>query len=570
MKEFVEKTVGRVRESWSKWSPVQKIIFIGIFVVIIGGAIALVSFNATPSHIRIFGSKVTDQELVGRITTSLDSSGITYTLSPDGQEFYVDNEKTARKARAILVREGLTPGQIDPWNLFDVQRWTTTQLEQNVNLQRSLTQQLTLHLESLDDVDSANVTIAFPKDQLFAEDKQPVTASIVILPRPGSDITTNQKKIQGIVKLVQFAVPELKAENITITDKNGILLNDFSMLDIQNQMERVNVELERKKKQEQLYYQKIKDALSAVVSPGRVRVINVEYEVNTDAVTKTDREIKPITLVPDNPLTPYSELQITPNILAGRQTSSVDFKGSGFNPEGPPGQEGQTPPAYQDLQSATGTYSQNTATENFVYNQSDSAVVQTPWKRERISVSVAIDGIWNAEYNEAGEKIVNPDGSIKRDYVRVSPEDVEKIRGLVRAAVGYDAARGDQVTVEEIQFDRTAQFALEDAAYRREQMTGTFMVWGVLALLALVGIIVVGQLIARERERRRRLREEELARQHQAMREAALRSLEVDQIDPDSSIDRVHNELQEHAMTMARERPQDVAQLIRTWLSDEQ
>ncbi len=570
MKEFLGKALSRVRLAWGKWSMVQKIIFAGIMIGVIAGIIGLVSFNATPSHIRIFGSKVADEELRSRITTSLDTAGIPYTLSSDGQEFYVENEKIARKARAILVREGLTPGQMDPWSLFDVQRWTTTQLEQSVNLQRSLTQQLKLHLESLDDVDSANVTIAFPKDQLFAEDKQPVTASIVIVPKPGSDITTNQRKIQGIVKLVQFAVPELKSENITITDRQGILLNDFSMLDIQTQQERVSVELDRKAKQEQMYTQRIRDALGAVLTPGRVRIINVEYEMNTDSVTKVDREITPITLVPDNPLTPYSELQITPNILAGRQTSSVEFKGSGFNPEGPPGQEGQTPPAYQDLQSATGTYSQNTATENFVYNQSDSTIVQTPWKRQRISVSVAIDGVWVPELDAEGKKALNPDGSIKRTYVPVSPEDVEKIRGLVRSAVGYDASRGDQVTVEEIPFDRTSQFALEDAAYRRERMAGTFIMWGIFAFMTLVFVLVIGHLIARERERRRRLREEELARQHQAMREAALRSLEVDQIDPDVSIEGAHNELQEHAMAMARERPQDVAQLIRTWLSDEQ
>ncbi|MGL4523947.1 MAG: flagellar basal-body MS-ring/collar protein FliF [Spirochaetia bacterium] len=570
MKDFFEKAKVRVTESWKKWTGMQKVIFLGVLLAVFAGIGALVSFNATPVHIRVFGSKIADEELRNRVTTSLDSAGVPYTLSPDGQEFYVENEKIARKARAILVREGLTPGQVDPWNLFDVQRWTTTQLEQSVNLQRSLTKQLAMHLESLDDVDSANVTIAFPKDQLFAEDKQPVTASIVILPRPASDITTNQKKIQGIVKLVQFAVPELKAENITITDKNGILLNDFSMLDVQTQLDRVNVELEQKRKQETGYYQKIKEALSAVVSAGRVRVINVEYQVNTDAVTKSDREIRPITLVPDNPLTPYSELEITPNILAGRQSSSVEFKGSGFNPEGPPGQEGQTPPAYQDLQSATGTYNQQTATENFVYNQADSQIVQTPWKRERISVSVAIDGNWIAEYDADGKKLVNTDGSIKRNYIPVTPADVEKIRGLVRAAVGYDASRGDQVTVEEIQFDRSAQFALEDAAYQRELMMGMFMLWGFLGLLVLTGIIVVAQLIAKERERRRRLREEELARQHQAMREAALRSLEVDQLDPDVSSDVRHNELQEHAMNLARERPQDVAQLIRTWLSDEQ
>ena len=38
-------------------------------------------------------------------------------------------------------------------------------------------------------------------------------------------------------------------------------------------------------------------------------------------------------------------------------TVDEQFKGTGFNPEGPPGQEGQTPPAYKDLEGLVGEYS---------------------------------------------------------------------------------------------------------------------------------------------------------------------------------------------------------------------
>jgi flagellar M-ring protein FliF len=77
-------------------------------------------------------------------------------------------------------------------------------------------------------------------------------------------------------------------------------------------------------------------------------------------------------------------------------------------------------------------------------------------------------------------------------------------------------------------------------------------------------------LIAKELERRRRLREEELARQHQAMREAALRTAEEQGVDVELSVeDRARLEMQENASNMAREHPEDVAQLIRTWLVEE-
>jgi flagellar M-ring protein FliF len=81
---------------------------------------------------------------------------------------------------------------------------------------------------------------------------------------------------------------------------------------------------------------------------------------------------------------------------------------------------------------------------------------------------------------------------------------------------------------------------------------------------------LVYRAIARELERRRRLREEELARQQQAMREAALRAAEEEAATVELSIEeKARMELLENAINVARERPEDVARLIRTWLAEE-
>jgi flagellar M-ring protein FliF len=91
-----------------------------------------------------------------------------------------------------------------------------------------------------------------------------------------------------------------------------------------------------------------------------------------------------------------------------------------------------------------------------------------------------------------------------------------------------------------------------------------------IGLGALLILVLAYRLIAKELERRRRLREEELARQHQAMREAALRTAEEQGVEVELSVeDRARLEMQENAANMAREHPEDVAQLIRTWLVEE-
>jgi len=97
-----------------------------------------------------------------------------------------------------------------------------------------------------------------------------------------------------------------------------------------------------------------------------------------------------------------------------------------------------------------------------------------------------------------------------------------------------------------------------------------------MLLAALVGIlalflgVVLFRAISRELARRRRIREEQLALEQQRMREAALRAAEEEGIDVELSLEeKARLELQQNAVNLARERPDDVAQLLRTWLAEE-
>ena len=165
---------------------------------------------------------------------------------------------------------------------------------------------------------------------------------------------------------------------------------------------------------------------------------------------------------------------------------------------------------------------------------------------------------------------ITKEGSIEREYKSLDEEDLEKARTLVEHSIGYDPMRGDSVTVQHLAFDRTAQFEQEDQKYRNQKRLQQAIIYSIIGIGVIIAAFIIFRIISRELERRRRLREEELARQHQAMREAALRSAEEDSMDVEMSVEeRARMEMQEHAMNMAREHPEDVAQLIRTWLVEE-
>lgn len=568
MNEWFKKLVDRIKQQWGKWSLLQKGILLGVVILSITGLILLVTFNASPAAVPVLTRPVTDETLLNRISARLDQEGIRFSVTEDGRVQAPDNT-TAQEARAILVREDLIPVNTNPWEIFDIERWTITDFERNVNLRRAITDQLTQHIKSLEDIDGANVNLVIPEDSLFAEDQDPVTASVIIVPKPGSDIKENRKKIEGIEKLIQYAVPGLLKEHITITDQTGQTLNDFVALQDFDRLEVNRRELEIKRNIEKQYIQAIKSALGSIFTQDRVEVPNIDVEIDYGNRTIEQEEFFPVVVTPDNPRTPFDETETVLSIERGRQEFSEDFEGNGFNPQGPPGTEGQTPPAYKDLEGLVGRYSRESTTINNEINRKVTNETGSP-KIERISVAVALDGVWVKQYDDNGNLQINPDGSIAREYVPISSEQLTSAQQLVESAVGFSQNRGDQVTVRNIQFDRTAEHRAEDAEIARERQVQTVLLWVMVGLASILVIFIVFRLITREIERRRRLREEELARQHQAMREAALRSAEEESAEVEMSVEeRARLEMQENAINMAREHPEDVAQLIRTWLLEE-
>ena len=568
MSDLFKKLTGRIGQLWGQWKLPQKLIFFGIVGVVLAGLIMLITFNASPSMVPLISRSISDPQALDAILRRLDQESVSYTVSADNR-ILVGDERTAQRMRSILTREDLIPRGTDPWELFDIERWTITDFERNVNLQRSIMRQLEQHITALDDVDAASVTIVIPEERLFAEQQNPVTASVIITPKPGSDIVTNRAKVQGIEKLIQFAVAGLQATNITITDRSGVVLNDFENLREFDRLELTRRELAIKRSVEEQYRTAILNALAGIYGRDRVQVININVDMDMGKRTEQTEEFFPIVTVPDNPRTPFSELEYVLSIPRSTESINERYEGTGFNPQGPPGVEGQTPPAYRDLEGLVGRWSNEEQRVNNEVNSRRIFEEKSPEIR-RITASVALDGVWRWEYNDRGEVALNPDGSITRNYTPISVEDLGIARELVEHAIGFNQIRGDAVSVRHLQFDRSAQFSEEDARFRRQQQTQLIVLYVLMGVAVLLVSFIVFRLVSRELERRKRLREEELARQHQAMREAALRSAEEEGTEVEMSVEeRARMELEEQAINLAREHPEDVASLIRTWLMEE-
>ncbi|HNI26588.1 MAG TPA: flagellar M-ring protein FliF, partial [Leptospiraceae bacterium] len=129
----------------------------------------------------------------------------------------------------------------------------------------------------------------------------------------------------------------------------------------------------------------------------------------------------------------------------------------------------------------------------------------------------------------------------------------------------------DKISVVSLQRDRNAQFAAEDADLARRKAMQNAIITSLGILTFLILVILIYRAVKKEIARRRRLREEEIAAQQQMMREAALRAVEGGEVEAEISLDeKRRRELLENAIKMAKEKPEEVAQLLRTWLSEEE
>ena len=566
--EWFKKIIAQIGSLWGKWSMVQRIILVGIVVAVLGGIGALVSVSSSPTLVPVIDAPIRDEAARDRIVMRLNQEGVKATVNAAGV-IQVQDQVTAQRMRGILIREDLIPQGTDPWAIFDRERWTITDFERNVNLRRAITQMVTDHIRALDDIDNANVTIVVPADRLFASEQNPVSASVIITKKPGSDIIENRKKIEGIQKLLKFAIEGLKDENIVITDQTGLVLNDFAGLAEWDRLTRIERETKMIRQLEAQYRAKILTTLQKTFTDDRVRDLDIKIAMDMSQKSVATEEFFPITRKPRTPGLPYDDSELLDSVTRSKATSSTAWEGTGFNPEGPAGVEGQVPPAYKDMSNLYGKVTQETVKVNEEINSRTTQEEKSP-EINRVTVSVNIDGTWRWKYDEKRKPIVGEDGSIERVYTPIVPEDIKATQTLIQNAIGYSAARGDSVTVHNIQFDRTKQFIDEDAAYfRKKQIETTVMIFlGGLALLLIAFILF--RTISREIERRRRLEAEERARREETLRQQALMQAEEEGMDVSISVEeRTRMELQESVANMTKEHPEDAAQLIRTWLLEE-
>ncbi|MFH0976138.1 MAG: flagellar basal-body MS-ring/collar protein FliF [Spirochaetota bacterium] len=566
MGEFIKKLFNQLKDIFLKLDKTKKIISIVVLAVVCISFIVLFSVSGTKADVVLF-SELPSEDF-GQVTKKLEELGFRYKTTGTTSIFVHPDQREQMLTR--LAQENMIPKGIPGWKLFDLSNWTETNREIDVKYMRALRDEIKKHIESLKNIDKADVEIAITQDELFTEKDNPYTAAVTVHLAPGYD-KLSKKEIKGIMYLVSRAVGgKLKPENVTVTDELGNIISEFDD-DIDKAKAEFSLVESRRKIEEKARVQLLKDiraGLERIYTPDRIQIVRLNMAFNWDVVSEDKEEYTPIEMEPNDPTKPYSTRKVKDSFVISEKATSENFQGHGWNPQGPAGTESNTPPGYKASDDQFSKYDKQENVRNYAVNKTLKKIQRDPYDITSLSVAIAIDGSQSMPRTADGEYDLDP--TKPPVQAALSRDELKQAENIVKKSINFNEGRGDQVAVENIMFDRTKQWQeVREDFIKKERIRKTLLA-ALIGVFALVLGIILFRFISRELARRRRMKEERLALEQQRMREAALRAAEEEGVDVELSLEeKARLELQKNAVNLAKERPDEVAQLLKTWLAEE-
>ncbi|HEY2782908.1 MAG TPA: flagellar basal-body MS-ring/collar protein FliF [Steroidobacteraceae bacterium] len=399
----------------------------------IAAAIWLVMWSQGQNYTVLYG-QLSERES-GQVMDALTAAGIEFKLNPSGAVSVPESK--VQEARIRLASQGLP--QSDSMGIEMIQKDSAlgnSSMMESARYQSVLETELARTIIKVQGVQSARVHLALPKPSVFLRDAHKATASVMLQLYPGRRLDPGQ--VAAIVHLVASSVPELSANDVTLVDQAGSLLNSPD----ENAEAAISTrQFEQTRKLEESYQQRIVELLEPLLGAGRVRATvtaDMDYTVTEETRENYDPQ---------------------KTAVRSEQTSN-EMRKSGDGAEGipgalsnqPPGTSGApaipgaatpgnpvTPPAPGAAQATAAnsgpTSSAQRSTRNFEVDRTLSYIKQPVGTLKRLNVGVVLDD-WQK---------VDADGKVTTSPM--SDTDIKRFTQLIKESIGLKDDRGDQINV---------------------------------------------------------------------------------------------------------------------------
>jgi flagellar M-ring protein FliF len=533
----MRQAAAQLRTVWGGFGLAQRLAILALGVGTLGIVGWLVVSGQRPDLVTLYANLTPGD--AGQIVEQLKSNRVSYRIEDGGSRILVPSGDV-HEARIKLATAGLPQGGGIGFELFDRTSFGATEFVQKLNYQRALQGELARSIGQLREVQQARVHIALPQPTVFSERERPVTASVVLTLRPGARLSPEQ--VRGIVHLVSSSVERLDAERVAVIDGAGRMLSQ------PGERGGTGQQLERQAGVELEMQRRVQGMLEEVLGPGKASV-RVAAQLEFSQGERTEERVDPNTVV-------KSEQRST-ETTKGSSSRPASVAGGAANMGAPP--------------TAAGTTNSNeTVKEQESIQYEVSRVVErrtlVGGEIKRLSVAVLVDPPYKVS--------AGPDGAERRTPVPRDKAELEKLRAMVMRAVGFSAARGDEVEVAELAFDTSAIERERVAAERAERTAFWWDAarqagWVVgLLVLVLLGLQLVKGLVRRQPAVGTRLNITEATAAMAAAEVAAkLSPKAAPALNPADVVKaREREALHGHIAELARTQPEQVAQLVRSWM----
>jgi len=429
-------------------------------------------WGQTPDY-RVLYSNLSDRD-GGAIIESLQQLNIPYKFTEGGGALMIPGNQV-HETRLKLASQGLPKGGTVGFELMENQKFGITQFAEQVNYQRAMEGELARSVQTISAVASARVHLAIPKPSVFVKEQQKPSASVILTLRGGRLLDAAQ--VSAIVHLISSSVPDMAAKNVTVVDQDGTLLSATQ--------EDAGIGLDAKQIKyvqqiEQKYIRRIEDILSPLVGENNVHA-QVTANIDFSRTEQTAEIFKPNQNPADGTVRSEQKLET--------------LNGSGLNPSGVPGALTNQPPVPATAPIVTTPGGNQVAADAKVDNLHKESTVNYEVDRtishtllpvgmiKRLSVAVIVNN----------RKVTDTKGKVS--YVPLTAEEKTQIDNLVKDAVGFDAARGDSLNVQNSAFNNEIIVEEEIPLWKQPEMIELAKLIAKYLIITLVMLIVVFGII---------------------------------------------------------------------------
>ncbi|MBT9158219.1 MAG: Flagellar M-ring protein [Firmicutes bacterium] len=451
------------------------------------------------------------------IVGSLKEQNVVYQLGDGGTSVLVP-EARLHELRIMVAGEGLYNTGVG-FELFDEARLGLTDFERRINYQRALQEELRRTISAYPAVDQVRVHLVIPERSVFVQQAAAASASITLSLRPFQSLSTEQ--VKGMVYLVALSVPNLKRENVTIVDVGGRILTAGLNLGENAANPTLARQGELQRGFEREIEARLLGMLERLYGPGQaVVVVTAELNFNQESVTR---------IVYD----------AAGQVVRSEQIAEENFTGPAGQAGGVAG-AGSNVPLYPtgEATEGTSTYSKVETNRQFEIGTTETTTVTAPGQVTRLSAAVTVNG----ELNEA---------------------QVSELNQLVRAALGYEEARGDSIRIAAMPFSRVhiEQAEQQMTELARQAEMRQYVNWGIMGAGGLLGFILLLVIIGKIRQATRfevaKTQAVDLVPLKEALAQAAAAKSTTES---DAALNRVKE--------IASKQPEEVALLIKAWFNE--